>query len=430
MIWNPAMEQADRKTIEAIQLERLQKTVADVYERVPFYRQTLDRVGLKPEDIRSLDDLQRIPFTTKQDLRDHYPYGMMAVPMKEVVRIHASSGTTGTATVVPYTREDLDEWSECIARLVCMAGGSDEDIAQVSFGYGMFTGALGLHYGLEKVGAAVIPISSGNTKRQLQLLQDFGTTLLISTPSYALYMSDVAQEMGIDLTKLPVRIGLFGGEGHTEEMRRELERRWGMLVTENYGLSEVQGPGVSGECVEKDGMHIAEDHFIVEIIDPETGQVLPEGEEGEVVITTICRHAQPLLRYRTRDISRITYAPCKCGRTSARMDKIKGRSDDMLVIRGVNVFPSQIERVLLSTPGVGPSYEIVVTRESFMDRVEVLVEVADAGLLERYQELEALSRRIRTALREEILIDVKVTLVNPMTLKRFEGKAKRVRDLR
>ncbi len=430
MIWNPAMEQADRKTIEAIQLERLQKTVADVYARVPFYRQTLDRVGLKPEDIRSLDDLQRIPFTTKQDLRDHYPYGMMAVPMKEVVRIHASSGTTGTATVVPYTREDLDEWSECIARLVCMAGGSDEDIAQVSFGYGMFTGALGLHYGLEKVGAAVIPISSGNTKRQLQLLQDFGTTLLISTPSYALYMSDVAQEMGIDLTKLPVRIGLFGGEGHTEEMRRELERRWGMLVTENYGLSEVQGPGVSGECVEKDGMHIAEDHFIVEIIDPETGQVLPEGEEGEVVITTICRHAQPLLRYRTRDISRITYAPCKCGRTSARMDKIKGRSDDMLVIRGVNVFPSQIERVLLSTPGVGPSYEIVVTRESFMDRVEVLVEVADAGLLERYQELEALSRRIRTALREEILIDVKVTLVNPMTLKRFEGKAKRVRDLR
>ena len=411
MIWNPAMEQADRKTIEAIQLERLQKTVANVYARVPFYKQTLDKAGIKPEDIRTLDDLRRIPFTTKQDLRDHYPYAMMAVPMKDVVRIHASSGTTGTATVVPYTREDLDEWSECIARLVCMAGGSDEDIAQVSFGYGMFTGALGLHYGLEKVGAAVIPISSGNTKRQLQLLQDFGTTLLISTPSYALYMSDVAQEMGIDLTKLPVRVGLFGGEGHTEEMRRELERRWGMLVTENYGLSEVQGPGVSGECVEKDGMHIAEDHFIVEIIDPKTGEVLPEGEEGEVVITTICRHAQPLLRYRTRDISRLTFAPCRCGRTSARMEKIKGRSDDMLVIRGVNVFPSQIERVLLSTPGVGPSYEIVVTRESFMDRVEVLVEVADASLLERYKELEALSRRIRTALREEILIDVKVTLV-------------------
>ena len=430
MIWNPVMEQADRKTIEAIQLERLQKTVAEVYVRVPFYKQALDRAGIRPEDIHSLDDLRRIPFTTKQDLRDNYPYGLMAVPMKDVVRIHASSGTTGTATVVPYTREDLDEWSECIARLIGMAGGSQEDIAQVSFGYGMFTGALGLHYGLEKVGAAVIPISSGNTKRQLQLLQDFGTTLLISTPSYALYMSDVAQEMGIDLTKLPVRIGMFGGEGHTEEMRRELERRWGMLVTENYGLSEVQGPGVSGECVEKDGMHIAEDHFIVEIIDPQTGEVLPEGEEGEVVITTICRHAQPLLRYRTRDISRLSFAPCKCGRTSARMDKIKGRSDDMLVIRGVNVFPSQIERVLLSTPGVGPSYEIVVTREAFMDRVEVLVEVADASLLERYKELEALSRRIRTALREEILIDVKVTLVNPMTLKRFEGKARRVRDLR
>ncbi len=430
LIWNPAVETADRTEIQAIQLQKLKETVKHVCENVPFYKSRLDETGINADAVGSLEDLIKIPFTVKQDMRDHYPYGLLAVPMKDVIRIHASSGTTGNATVVAYTKEDVDDWAECVSRLVCMAGASDDDIAQISFGYGMFTGALGLHYGLENIGAAVIPISSGNTKRQIQLLQEFGTTLIISTPSYALYLSEAAQEMGVDLTKLPVRLGLFGGEGHTEQMRQELEKRWGILVTENYGLSEVMGPGVAGECIHQNGMHVAEDHFIIEIVDPKTGQPLPEGEEGEVVITTIQKKAQPLLRYRTRDIASITTAPCACGRTSMRLSKIKGRSDDMLVIRGVNVFPSQIEQVLLQTAGVGPNYEIVVTREHFLDRVEVKVEVTDASLLERYSELEALSGRIRKAMQTDLLIDVKVTLVNPMSLKRFEGKAQRVTDMR
>lgn len=416
--------------MEGIELFNLQKTVEHVYEHVPFYRQRLDAAGLTPKSIVSLEDLQKIPFTVKQDMRDHYPYGLLAVPMKDIIRIHASSGTTGNATVVAYTKKDIDDWSECVSRLIVMAGGNADDIAQVSFGYGMFTGALGLHYGMENIGASVIPMSSGNTKRQIQLLQDFGTTVFISTPSYALYLSESAAQMGVDLTALPVRLGMFGGEGHTEQMRRELEKRWGMLVTENYGLSEVMGPGVAGECVCKDGMHVAEDHFIIEIIDPQTGEHRPEGEEGEVVITTIQKQAQPLLRYRTRDIASITYAPCACGRKSARLSKIKGRTDDMLVIRGVNVFPSQIEKVLLEAADVAPNYEIVVSTENFLDRVEVKVEVSDPSLLERYGELEALSRRIRTAMQQELLLDVKVTLVNPMSLKRFEGKAQRVTDLR
>ncbi|MBQ9988734.1 MAG: phenylacetate--CoA ligase [Clostridia bacterium] len=430
MIWNPEIEQADRKTIQELQLSRLQDTVKRAYENVPFYRQTLDKAGITPDDIKSLDDLKKIPFTVKQDMRDHYPYGLLAVPMSEVVRIHASSGTTGSATVVAYTKEDLEIWSECMARLIVMSGGSKDDIAQIAFGYGLFTGALGLHYGMEKIGAAVIPISSGNTQRQVQFLKDFGSTILVSTPSYALYISDVAAQMGIDLAELPVRIALLGSEGHTEEMNAEIERRWGVIATENYGLSEVMGPGVSGECLFKEGMHINEDAFIVEIIDPETGQVLPEGSEGEVVITTINKFAQPLLRYRTRDISSVTTEPCRCGRTSMRMSKIKGRSDDMLKIRGVNVFPSQIERVLLNTKGVGPSYEVILTRKNFTDQVEVVVEIDDMSLLESYGELEALSRRIQEKMQQELLIKVKVTLANPMSLRRYEGKARRVRDLR
>jgi phenylacetate-CoA ligase len=430
MIWAPEIEQADRKSIEQIQLARLQDTVKRAYENVPFYRQKLDELGVKPEDIQQLSDVQKLPFTVKDDLRAHYPFGLLAVPMKQVNRIHASSGTTGSSTVVTYTKQDLENWSECIARLVCMAGGSDEDIAQIAFGYGLFTGGFGLHYGLEKVGAAVVPMSSGNTRRQIQLLQDFGTTLLICTPTYAMYLAETAESLGVNLRELPIRTAMVGGEGHTEELRAQLEEKWGMTVTENYGLSEVMGPGVSGECLEKDGMHINEDQFLVEIIDPETGEVLPEGEKGEVVITTLTKQAQPLLRYRTKDLSRITYEPCKCGRTTARMNKIMGRSDDMLVIRGVNVFPSQIEKVLLSTPGVGTSYEIIVTTENFMDRVEVMVEVADAKLLERYKELEVLKQKLRAAIKTDCLIDTKITLCNPMTLKRFEGKAKRVQDLR
>lgn len=430
MIWNPSVEQADRKTIRQIQNERLRNIVTYAYKNVPFYKSAMDEKGISPEDIKTVEDLKLLPFTTKDDMRQNYPYKMLAVPMKEIVRIHASSGTTGNATVVGYTRNDLDVWTELIARLVCMAGGSDEDIAQISFGYGLFTGAIGLHYGLERVGAAVIPVSSGNTKRQLQILKEFGTTLLVSTPSYALYLSEAAQEEGIDLTKLPIRLAMFGGEGHTEAMRKELEKRWGMLVTENYGLSEVMGPGVSGECIYQDGMHIAEDHFIVEIIDPETGEVLPEGEEGEVVITTLTKTGQPLIRYRTRDISSITFEKCRCGRTSARMSKIRGRSDDMLVIRGANVFPSQIESVLLKIKGLGPNYEIVVTRDNFMDKVEVKVELADESLLVKYSELEKLARQAHEMLKSETLVDMKVTIVNPRTLKRFEGKARRVTDLR
>ncbi|MBE5780420.1 MAG: phenylacetate--CoA ligase [Clostridiales bacterium] len=430
MIFSPAIECAERSEIEAIQLDRLKSTVKRVYETVPYYKEKLDAAGVKPEDIQSLDDLKKIPFTTKADMRANYPYRLFAVPMKDIVRIHASSGTTGTATVVGYTKTDLDNWAECVARVVCQAGATPDDIAQISFGYGLFTGALGLHYGLEKLGAAVIPVSAGNTKRQIQLMQDYGTTLLVGTPSYALYIGETAKQMGVDLHELPIRLGVLGAEGHTEEMRKAIEDLYGMRVFENYGLSEVMGPGVAGECTEQVGMHIAEDHFIVEIIDPETGENKAPGEMGEVVITTITKEGQPLLRYRTRDISSISYEKCACGRTSARMHKVLGRSDDMLIIRGVNVFPSQIESVILSVPGAGPNYEIIVTKENHMDRLEVLVEVNSAELLAKFAELERITNSIRSRLREEILLDVKVSLVNPMSLKRFEGKAKRVTDLR
>jgi len=430
MIFSPSIECADREEIQRIQLQGLISTVKRVYEKVPYYKEKLDAAGVKPEDIKSLSDITRLPFTTKADMRANFPYRLFAVPMRDIVRIHASSGTTGTATVVGYTKNDLDNWAECVARVVCQAGGTPDDIAQISFGYGLFTGALGLHYGLEKLGASVIPVSAGNTRRQIQIMEQYGTTLLVGTPSYALYMGETAREMGVDLHKLPIRLGVLGAEGHTNEMRKAIEDLYGMEVTENYGLSEVMGPGVAGECQEHRGMHIAEDHFIVEIIDPETGEPKAPGEMGEVVITTIQKEGQPLIRYRTRDISSITYEPCACGRTSARMQKVLGRSDDMLIIRGVNVFPSQIESVILSVPGAGPNYEIIVTRENHMDRLEVLVEVGSAELLNKFAELERISRSIKAKLKEEILLDVKVSLVNPMSLKRFEGKAKRVTDLR
>lgn len=431
MIWNPDIECAEHGKIEEIQLRRLQETVRNVYENVPMYKERLDSVGLKPSDIRSLDDLSRIPFTTKADLRDHYPYGLFARPMKDVVRIHASSGTTGQPTVVGYTRKDLDTWSEVMARIIAMAGVTEEDIAQIAFGYGLFTGGFGLHYGLEKVGASVIPISSGNTERQIRIMRDFGTTVLVSTPSYALYLVETAEKMGIDpKTELKVRTGLFGGEGSTEAMRKQLESRWGMLATQNYGLSEIIGPGVSGECAHKCGLHIAEDHFIAEIIDPVTGEVLPMGEKGELVLTSISKEAFPLLRYRTRDLTRLIREKCECGRTSMRMEKIQGRSDDMLVIRGVNVFPSQIESVLVDMDEVGPHYQIIVRREGYMDSLEIKVEMLDASLLDVYKGLEKLEEKIRAALRSTLLIDAKIHLVEPNSLERFEGKAKRVIDLR
>ncbi|MGI5919392.1 MAG: phenylacetate--CoA ligase family protein [Christensenellales bacterium] len=430
MIWNEKMECASREEIRAIQLERLKSTVERCYHNVPHYRKKLDDAGVRPEDIRSLDDIRRIPFTVKDDLRENYPYKLFAAPMKDVVRLHASSGTTGKPTVVGYTKADIDMWAECVARMACAAGVTPDDIAQITFGYTLFTGAFGLHYGLEKVGATVIPISGGNTERQLAIMQDFGTTVLVGTPSYALYMAEVAKKKGIDTRKLSVRLGLFGGEGHTDEMRREIENAWGILDTENYGLSEVIGPGISGECHLKDGMHIAEDHFLCEIVDPDTLEPLPYGEKGDLVITSLSKEALPILRYRTKDITWLIPDKCRCGRTSMRMAKVQGRTDDMLIIRGVNVFPSQIEGVLLSIDGISPHYEIVVRKDGYMDCIEVLVEVADASLLDRFSALEALEKKIKHSIYTVLNVHADVRLVEPQSLKRFEGKAKRVTDLR
>lgn len=430
MIWSPEEECMPRSSMETLQLDRLKRIVQYAYDRVSFYKKAFDDIGLRPSDIRTLKDVSKLPFTTKDDLRDNYPYGMFAVPMKQIVRLHGSSGTTGKPTVVGYTRNDIDTWAELVARIAAEAGATDDDVAQIAFGYGLFTGAFGLHYGLERLGAAVIPMSSGNTERQISLMQDFGTTVLVGTPSYALYMSEVARNMGIDTQKLPLRLGLFGAEGSTEAMREELQKRWHIVATENYGLSEIMGPGVAGECEYREGMHIAEDHFLAEIIDPVTEQPVDYGNEGELVITTLTKEGVPLIRYRTHDITSIIADKCACGRTLYRIAKIKGRTDDMLIIKGVNVFPSQIETVLMNIEEVGPHYEIIVRKNGFMDELEINVEVVDARLLEHFSELEALEHKIKHHLKSNLLIDAKVNLVEPQTLKRFEGKAKRVIDLR
>lgn len=429
MIWNPMVETMEREKMQSLQLERLKQTVAHAYENSPLYRQRFNEAKLTPDDIRSLRDLRYLPFSVKDDLRTHYPYGLIAVPMREIVRLHASSGTTGKSIVAGYTRADLDMWAECVARIAFAAGARDDDIVQVSFGYSLFTGAFGLHYGLEKIGATIIPISGGNTERQINIMHDFGATALVATPSYAMYLAEVAEQMGL-LDKMKLRLGLFGAEGSTVEMRQELARRWGIVVTENYGLTEIIGPGVSGECEALCGQHFNEDHFYPEIINPETGEVLDDGETGELVITTLTKRGQPMLRYRTRDITSLTRERCACGRTTVRMAQIMGRSDDMLIIRGVNVFPSQIESVLLEMRGIGPHYEIEVTRQNYLDRLTVKVELIDASLLERWSELEALQRTIYETLRTTLNLDIQVQLVSPNTLKRFEGKAKRVTDLR
>lgn len=425
------VETYSREKIEQIQLERLKETVNRVYEKVAPYRKKMDDMGVKPEDIKTLKDLSKLPFVTKQDLRDNYPFGFFAVEKDKLVRIHASSGTTGKPTVVGYTQADLDTWTECVARIACMGGATEKDVAQICFGYGMFTGALGLHYGLEKIGATIVPSSTGNSEKQIMYMQDFGTTLLVATPSYALRLAEVAREMGVDPVKdLNVKIGLVGSELLTEAMREEMHKYWGkdMLVTSNYGMSELMGPGVSGECEYLDGMHINEDFFIPEIIDPQTGEVLPAGEKGELVITCIKKEGLPLIRYRTKDITRLIYEPCKCGRTFVRMENLSGRSDDMLKIRGVNVFPSQIEEVILGFEELGPHYEIIVEREGYNDRltvkVELNVETDSFGVLEK------LSNAVRGKLRTVLGLDAKVQLVSPNTLQRFEGKAKRVKDLR
>ena len=424
------IETLPRKDIEEIQLKRLKHLVDYCIDNVPFYRERLTKLGINGDKIKTLSDIQYIPFTTKADIRDNYPYGLFAVPLKNIVRIHASSGTTGKPTVVGYTRNDLNNWSDCVARLCVAVGVNDEDIAQISFGYGLFTGALGLHYGLEKIGCAVIPVSSGNTQKQAMLLNDFRTSVLISTPSYAMYMSEVAHEMGYKNSDLNLRIGLFGSEGCTMELRDKIEKGFGLFSTDNYGMSELMGPGVSGECEYRCGLHFAEDHFLPEIINADTGDVLGEGDKGELVITTLTKEGIPLLRYRTKDITTITYEPCKCGRTHARMDKVSGRSDDMLKIRGVNVFPSQIESVLAQIEGISPHYELILTRKNYTDYLEVRIEINDPQLLDNYGRLEDLRNHAVAQLKTVLGISAKVTLVAPRTIQRYEGKAKRIVDKR
>lgn len=430
MIWSK-VETLPREEIEKIQLERLIETVKRVYDKVLPYRQKMIDAGVKPEDIKTLKDLAKLPFVTKQDLRDNYPFGLFAVPKEELVRIHASSGTTGKPTVVGYTQGDLETWTECVSRIACMGGAKREDVAQICFGYGMFTGALGLHYGLENIGATIVPSSTGNSEKQIMYMKDFETSLLVATPSYALRLAEIARSMGVNpITDLKVKIALVGSELLTEAMRDEIHKYWGddVLVTSNYGMSELMGPGVSGECEFLDGMHINEDFFIPEIINPETGEVLPAGEQGELVITCIKKEGLPLIRYRTKDITRLIYEPCKCGRTFVRMENLSGRSDDMLKIRGVNVFPSQIEEVILSFTELGPHYEIVVERDGYLDKLTVKVELNVET--DSFKELERIANAVKGKLRIILGLDAKVTLVSPNTLQRFEGKAKRVKDLR
>lgn len=434
-IWNPQWECADRNTIRQHQLARLQETVAYIYNKVPLYKAKMDAVGVSPSDIRCLEDIRLLPFTTKKDFHDSYPFGMFAVPPKELNRIHSSSGTTGKPTVVGYTKNDLQNWSELVARFVTAAGVTEQDIAQISFGYGMFTGGFGLHYGLERVGATVVPVSSGNTDRQLMFMQDFATTVLISTPSYAAHLAEEAKVRGMRLgEEVQLKWGLFGSEPWTEGMRRRVQASLGLSATDNYGMSELGGPGFSGECeVVKDGMHISEDMFIWEIIDPVTGEPLPEGETGELVVTPLWKEALPILRYRTRDLTAVTTASCTCGRTTARMSRVKGRTDDMLIIRGVNVFPTQVEHVLMETEGTSPHYLLVVTRNGALDTLEVWVEMSEKLLTEsmsrmgRVTELQAL---LAKKIHSNLGISVKVKLVEPQTLERSQGKAKRVLDKR
>lgn len=429
-IWDVQHETMPRAQLAALQTERLIRAVRYAYASSSFYRQRFDEAGVKPADIGSLDDLRRLPFTTKDDFRDAYPYGMVAVPMDEVVRIHSSSGTTGKPVVGAYTVNDMENWTELVARMVVAAGAHKGDIAQISFGYGMFTGGFGLHHGLERVGAAVIPISAGNTARQLKFLQDFGTTILIATPSYALYIGESVQRAGIDPSTLKLRLGMFGAEVCSPQMRREIEARLPIFATDNYGLTEVIGPGVAGECEHRCGMHVGEDHFIVECLDPETGEPVPEGEIGELVFTSLTKEALPIVRYRTRDLCSLTTETCACGRTTARLGAFRGRTDDMFIISGVNVFPSTIERALFEMEGVEPHYLIVLDRKGGQDTFEVQVEVTEQTFDGWMDDLRAFEKRISEQLRSVLLVRPKVTLVEHGTLERTEGKAKRVIDNR
>lgn len=430
MYWNEKYECMPRQQLQELQLERLLQTVERAYYNVPHYRKAMQESGIEPADIKSLDDLAKLPFTYKTDLRDNYPYGMFAVPLSEVVRIHSSSGTTGKPTVVGYTRNDVNTWSELMARSLTCAGVTRNDVIHNAYGYGLFTGGLGVHYGAEKIGASVIPISGGNTKRQVMIMKDYGSTVLTCTPSYALNIAEVIAEMGLTRGDLSLKVGIFGAEPWSDNMRKEIENQLGLLALDIYGLSEIIGPGVAMECPEKNGLHIFEDHFIPEVIDPDTGEVLPYGSRGELVFTSLTKEALPMIRYRTRDITTLSLGKCGCGRTHLRMDRVSGRSDDMLIIRGVNVFPSQIESVLLQVGQTEPHYQIIVDRIGTLDTLEVLVEVSASFFSDEVRRLEQLEKRIRSEMESTLGLTVKVRLVEPKTIERSEGKAKRVIDRR
>jgi phenylacetate-CoA ligase len=429
-IWNRHIECMERNELKKVQSEKLKETVERVYFNVPYYRNKMQAAGLGPESIQSTDDLHKLPFTTKQDLRDNYPFSLFAVPMSEIVRVHASSGTTGKPTVVGYTRRDIATWSEVMARTLTSAGANRNDFIHIAYGYGLFTGGLGLHYGGEKIGASVIPVSGGNTIRQLQLLVDFGSTVLACTPSYALFLAEAIEEAGIKRDDLKLRVGVFGAEPWTENMRREIEEKLSIKAIDIYGLSEVIGPGVASECLVQEGLHISEDHFYPEIIDPVTLEVLPEGLTGELVFTTITKEGLPLIRYRTRDLTRLNYEQCRCGRTLVRMEKCLGRSDDMLIIRGVNLFPSQVESILLEMSEIKPHYLLVVDRVNNLDTLELQVEVDEAFFQDKISQLQTLRQKIQNNLESALGLGIIVHLVEPKTIERSEGKSKRVIDKR
>jgi len=429
-IWDPQHECMPREELEQLQLERLQATLNRAYKNVTCYRSKFNELGIVPEDVTSLADLSKLPFTTKEDLRVNYPYGMFAVPLREVVRIHSSSGTTGKPTVVGYTKNDLKTWSNLVARFMTAAGVTPDDVVQIAFGYGMFTGAFGLHYGSETIGAAVIPMSGGNTEKQIMIMQDYKSTVLVCTPSYAVTIADRIDRLGIDSKSLALKVGLFGGEPWSEAMRKDIETRLSISATDNYGLSEIIGPGVAGECIHKCGMHISEDAFIAEIIDPETCRVLPPGSTGELVLTSICKEAFPMIRYRTRDITSLEYAACDCGRTMARMKKTMGRSDDMLIIKGVNVFPSQIEEVLVAIEGCKPHYQLIVERKGALDVLEVCIEVTENIFFDEMKKQRAFLEMVEKRIDSVLGVGVTVKLVEPNSIQRHEGKAERVIDKR
>jgi phenylacetate-CoA ligase len=428
--YQPDIETMSREDLEALQLERLQALVKRVYQKIPFYKESFDKAGINPEDIMSLADLTKLPFTVKQDMRDAYPFGLFAVPRKDVVRVHCSSGTTGTATVVGYTQKDLENWGDCFARALYGAGCGPDSTLQIAYGYGLFTGGLGAHNGGERAGCTVLPMSTGNTKRQVRLMKDFDVDCLCCTPSYALNIAEVAQEEGYDVHEFPIHAGILGAEPCSEATRAEIEQKMGIQVYDIYGLSEVMGPGVACECEKQHGLHVCEDQFIIEILDPKTLQPVPDGEWGEVVFTTLCKECSPLVRYRTRDISRILVGECECGRTFRRMDRIAGRTDDMMILRGVNVFPSQIEEEIVSFPEIAPQYQLILTTKGTLDHAELRVETVPEFPFDEIRRLEKLKKDLQKALKENLQIAVDVKIVEPKTIERAEGKAKRIIDMR